>query len=471
MDDPKTVKTDRSKMEKSEMKVLIRFSALLKEPGDFLVRATDSRNMPEIVISVLNDKRELVNLTIKCDNNRLWTLGVLRKSSKHVPRFPQVADLINYYKNHKLPGHAKLIHGITRPTWLIKHEYVSFDKDKDLLGRGNFCNVYKGIYTRPHDEKIVVAVKLVTNRLEQIGGDLQSHLKKQQQAIEVGERIVYTLEYAALPRELQAARGMRYLHKKNCVHRDLAARNCLISAKGGIKIADFGLSKLVNDLEKTDKEEVDKDEPSPQIPLRWMAPESLKRPMKFSTKTDVWSFAVMMYEVFNCGVKPWPDDPPKKIATAIRKCNMPSMPEGTPEELKELTAQIWVVDSALRPTMAQLCSSLYAAMKKYRPPPPEKFTLNTINGVQRAQIDGVITMEETAENEDEEGPIKPSSFGERMSSEKNSFPTYQNLPMIASEQERCYKEEYYDICLLPFTPTQTYIERVREIVVNDASSL
>ncbi|KAE9417411.1 hypothetical protein Angca_008525, partial [Angiostrongylus cantonensis] len=117
-----------------------------------------------------------------------------------------------------------------------------------------------------------------------------------------------------------------------------------------------------------DKKEDDKDEPSLQIPLRWMAPESLKRPMKFSTKTDVWSFAIMMYEVFNCGVKPWPDDPPKKIATAIRKCNMPSMPEGTPEELKELTAQIWVVDPAFRPTMAQLCSSLYAAMKKYRPP-------------------------------------------------------------------------------------------------------
>ncbi|RCN48521.1 hypothetical protein ANCCAN_05346, partial [Ancylostoma caninum] len=54
------------------------------------------------------------------------------------------------------------------------------------------------------------------------GGDLQSHLKRMKEAIEAGERLVYTLE---------AARGMRYLHKKNCIHRDLAARNCLISAK------------------------------------------------------------------------------------------------------------------------------------------------------------------------------------------------------------------------------------------------
>ncbi|KAJ1363098.1 hypothetical protein KIN20_022864 [Parelaphostrongylus tenuis] len=465
MDDPRTVKPENSKMEKSQMKTDLENQiwyhgfrprkdviALLKEPGDFLVRATDSRNMPEIVISVLNDRRELVNLTIKCDNNQLWTLGVLRKSTKNVPRFPQVADLINYYKDHKLPGHAKLKRGITRPTWLIKHELVSFDKDKDLLGRGNFCNVYKGVYTRQPGEKIVVAVKIchegssskgfkeskeardqmlseaqmmsyyVHHHVIEMfgvacdhppiliimeycpGGDLQSHLKKQQQAIEVGERIVYILE---------AARGMRYLHKKNCVHRDLAARNCLISAKGCIKIADFGLSKLVKDLDKDDKEEADKDEPSPQIPLRWMAPESLKRPMKFSTKTDVWSFAVLMFEVFNCGVKPWPDDPPKKIATAIRKCHMPPMPDGTPNELKELTAQIWVIDPVLRPTMAQLCSLLFATSKKHRPPPPEKFALNTINGVERIHADGAITAEETAEHEDEEVHNKQYSSVER----------------------------------------------------------
>ncbi|EYC26597.1 hypothetical protein Y032_0010g857 [Ancylostoma ceylanicum] len=121
--------------------------ALLKEPGDFLVRATDSRNMPEIVISVLNKRKELVNLTIKCDNNKLWYLGVLRKSIKPIPKFSQVAELINYYKDHKLPGHAKLKNGICRPIWLIKHEKVIFDKDKveqvsaavKLLGQSLFC--------------------------------------------------------------------------------------------------------------------------------------------------------------------------------------------------------------------------------------------------------------------------------------------------------------------------------------------
>ncbi|PIO69689.1 SH2 domain protein [Teladorsagia circumcincta] len=355
----KTEKTEKEKKEKPEVKGDLEHQtwyhgfrprkdvvALLKEPGDFLVRATDSRNMPEIVISVLNDKKEL-----------------------------------------------------------------------DLLGKGNFCNVYKGILTRTPEEKITVAVKMFGVACDHPpilivmeycpGGDLQSHLKKQKSAIEVGERIVYTIE---------AARGMRYLHRKNCIHRDLAARNCLISAKGSMKIADFGLSKLVNDLEKQDKEkeEHDKDEPSPQIPLRWMAPESLKRPMKFSTKTDVWSFAVMMYEIFNCGMKPWPDEPPKKIATMIRKCHMPPMPDGTPEEVKTLTSQIWVVDPAARPTMSQVCSTLFGIMKTYRPPPADKFTLNTIPGVSRAAVDAPMTMEDGADNTEEEPLVlKPVSSIER----------------------------------------------------------
>ncbi|VDM63060.1 unnamed protein product [Angiostrongylus costaricensis] len=93
----------------------------------------------------------------------------------------------------------------------------------------------------------------------------------------------------------QASRGMRFLHRKNCVHRDLASRNCLISAKGLIKISDFGLSKHGTELAKMDG--VVEDETSSQVPVPWMAPESLRRPMKFSTKSDVWSFAVMLYEV------------------------------------------------------------------------------------------------------------------------------------------------------------------------------
>ncbi|KAE9421265.1 hypothetical protein Angca_004958, partial [Angiostrongylus cantonensis] len=166
------------------------------------------------------------------------------------------------------------------------------------------------------------------------GGNLESHLKKQKECIEVGERVIYALE---------ASRGMRFLHRKNCVHRDLASRNCLISAKGLIKISDFGLSKRGTELAKMDG--VVEDETSSQVPvpllLSWMAPESLRRPMKFSSKSDVWSFAVMLYEIFNEGERPWKGDPAKKIATQIRRCQMPKFPEKVPKEISDIAARVW----------------------------------------------------------------------------------------------------------------------------------
>lgn len=74
------------------------------------------------------------------------------------------------------------------------------------------------------------------------------------------------------------------------VHRDLAARNCLISKYGRVKIADFGLSKLVSQLagEQWNNQ---------QIPVRWMAPETLRPNPEYSSKSDVWAYGILTYEV------------------------------------------------------------------------------------------------------------------------------------------------------------------------------
>ncbi|CAJ0593844.1 unnamed protein product [Cylicocyclus nassatus] len=409
-------------------------AGLLKEPGDFIVRATDSRHKPEIVISVLSDKGRMFNLTVKNEGDK-WQLGVLRKRGRAVPRFSKIAELVDYYSVHRLPGRAKLRRGIPRPSWLIKHENVNFDRTKDLIGTGNFCHVYKGTYMRTAEEKYVVAIKMSheghgsekefeetktardsmlaeahmmsyyvhTNIVELYGvacdhppvlivmefcpgGNLEQHLLTQKDRIEVGERVVYALE---------ACRGMVFLHKKSCIHRDLAARNCLISSKGQIKISDFGLSKLADELEKMDDAV---NEPAPQIPLRWMAPESLRRPMKFSKKSDVWSFAVLLYEIFNQGEKPWKTEPAKKIATMIRRCQMPTFPKQAPEDIAKIATQIWVADPVARPAMKEVCRSLAQVCKKCKPPPPEKFTLNSLEGVERPRkVVGQASMEESGD--------------------------------------------------------------------------
>ncbi|VDM98270.1 unnamed protein product [Thelazia callipaeda] len=63
-----------------------------------------------------------------------------------------------------------------------------------------------------------------------------------------------------------------------------------------------------------------------QVPVRWMAPETIQKLPQFSTKSDVWSFGVLMYEIFNDGIKPWPNWDARRCATYIRQGNMPEMP-------------------------------------------------------------------------------------------------------------------------------------------------
>ena len=439
---------------------------LLKEPNDFLVRATDSNgdgSSAELVVSVLNDRKELLHLTLRLvlfvliyvnsNEGGLWQFSLTlnayknrrKKSSrsddlthknKKIPiGFGSVVELINYYKDHKTPGRAYLKKAILRPAWLITHDKVEY-KTSDLVGSGNFCHVYKGKYYRTPTDIYDVAVKVchegklasetndeskqarkamiseaqtMSNYVHEFiitlhgvamahppilivmefcaGGNLEYHLKKCGDKIEAGERVIYALE---------AARGMRYLHEQGCVHRDLAARNCLISSKGTIKISDFGLSKMTS--EKSNKDE--EPETSPQIPVRlafklfqskefrWMAPESLKKPMVFSAKTDVWSFGVLLYELFNNGVKPWPDEPVKKIATMIRKCQMPTFPEKAPNDIKEMVKLIWIADAAERPTMGRLYRDLCKIRKVVLPPADTAmWAVNTIPGVKRPSVD------------------------------------------------------------------------------------
>jgi serine/threonine protein kinase len=105
------------------------------------------------------------------------------------------------------------------------------------------------------------------------------------------------------------AAGMYHLHKHNIVHRDLAARNILLTSGGDPKISDFGLSRIL--------EQVDEGKTKCKIgPVCWMAPESIGQQV-YSKKSDVWMFGILVYEIV-VQSKPHSGQNPKRVGALIR---------------------------------------------------------------------------------------------------------------------------------------------------------
>jgi serine/threonine protein kinase len=151
---------------------------------------------------------------------------------------------------------------------------------------------------------------------------------------------------------LGIARGMLHLHKNNIVHRDLAARNILLSRDGEPKISDFGMSRII---ESTMKEGTTKTNIGP---IRWMAPESLKN-KKYSTKSDVWTFGIVLSEILNREEPHKGTEDVIEVAVQIRTNFLtPQIPDDVPSVVSDIMKECWAPIPEDRPEMEQICEKL-----------------------------------------------------------------------------------------------------------------
>jgi len=213
-------------------------------------------------------------------------------------------------------------------------DFENFSKEAGLM-----------VHLRPHPNVLQVLGVCVDGKWPSIimefcsGGSLDKFLFNKTN--EIDEKLMFQFIVGI-------SRGMLHLHKNHIIHRDLAARNVLLSAGQILKIADFGMSRVVESgiNEGTTKTNMG--------PIRWMSPESLKT-RTYSTKSDSWSFGIVVYEII-AREEPHKNEDILNVGAKIRdEILTPKIPENCDEVLRKLMESCWKSDPQERPEFDEIC--------------------------------------------------------------------------------------------------------------------
>ncbi|XP_067292972.1 hepatocyte growth factor receptor isoform X2 [Pseudorasbora parva] len=317
----------------------------------------------------------------------------------HVDLSPMLGQMEGDLASPLLPSNAPIDLGSLHPELLKEVQHVVIAREdlllhvNEIIGRGHFGCVFHGTLLEPDGQKQHCAIKSL-NRITDIE-EVSQFLKEGIIMKDFSHPNVLSLLGICLPSEgsplvvlpymkhgdlrnfirnethnptvkdlmgfgLQVAKGMEYLASKKFVHRDLAARNCMLDESYIVKVADFGLARDVYDKEYYSVH----NKHGVKLPVKWMALESLQT-HKFTTKSDVWSFGVLLWELMTRGAPPYSDVNSFDITVFLLQGRRLLQPEFCPDALYNVMIECWHPKPERRPTFSELVSRIASIFSSF----------------------------------------------------------------------------------------------------------
>ncbi|KAM3716856.1 Tyrosine-protein kinase Fer [Dirofilaria immitis] len=284
---------------------------------------------------------------------------------------------------------AMLLYVVTRQNWEVCHEQIELG---ELLGEGALSAVYRGILKNNGREKeIAVKVrkghKLDRETVKQIcrearimrklehpnivrlygiavskepimllmellkDGSLDAFLVAKGLTLDIRKKLYFCLDIAS---------GLEFLHKNRIIHRDISARNCMMENMC-VKISDFNLSREVEKQDKNYKMTRLKQ----NLPIRWLAPETMRNAI-YTTKSDVFSYGILLWEVFTNGAEPYCGMTVAEVFINVRDGYRIPSPDTMPKRLQILQQNCFATEISERWSMTQIRKEIEMACSEFQ---------------------------------------------------------------------------------------------------------
>ncbi|CAJ0942821.1 unnamed protein product, partial [Mesorhabditis belari] len=202
--------------------------------------------------------------------------------------------------------------------------------------------------------------KIYASEMDEENGDLPTIVDGEHEALIHNQTATLCSTSDLLSFSMQIANGMEYLSSIPCFHRDLAARNVLLTKNNLCRIADFGMAKSSN------KSYYRKDRHEIPMPVKWMSPETIENGY-YTQASDVWSYGILLYEMFTLGGQPYPSVEGKDVYQKVFDGERNRQPEYAHDDLYNLMQQCWEFDPDKRPLFTDCVQRLKDHLQKASP--------------------------------------------------------------------------------------------------------